>query len=329
VVYDPARDQILFGKNPDARRGMASTTKIMTAALALSLYDRAQTVKLPRNWLGAEGSSMYLKPGERVTVDDLLHGVMLLSGNDAALALSTLLTGDPADFLAAMNAQAAQLGLENTAFENASGLDGEGHYSTAADMARLTAWALENPDFAALCATQAASKAGRSMRNHNRLLWELDGCIGVKTGYTKASGRCLVSACTRQGRTLIVVTLGDPDDWRDHAALYDAAFAGLDETIVCKPGAIGEVPIAGESQAAQLYIQQGYAALLSDAERPALRVSLCGPRMHYGATRAGDRWGTLVARVGDAVIFETDVYFAADFTPKTASWLEKIWNWFR
>ena len=167
---------------------------------------------------------MYLKPGERVTMEELLYGLLLCSGNDAAAALADH-CGGTASFVRRMNGLARELGMEDTSFANPSGLDDDGHYSTARDMARLAVYAAGNHTFARLCSTRSVTVGGRTMTNHNRLLRTVPGCIGMKTGYTRAAGRTLVSAAERDGRRLVAVTLQDGNDWADHAALYDWGFA--------------------------------------------------------------------------------------------------------
>ena len=171
-----------------------------------------------------EGSSMYLKPGEVVTVEELLYGLMLCSGNDAALALADC-CGGLETFVAAMNDKAAALGMTDTSFANPNGLDDENHYSTARDMAVLAAYAAQDPTFRRICSTRTATVGGRTMTNHNKLLSQVEGCIGMKTGYTRAAGRTLVSCAEREGRRLVAVTLCDGNDWADHKALYEMGFA--------------------------------------------------------------------------------------------------------
>ena len=166
---------------------------------------------------------MYLKPGDRVTVEELLYGLLLCSGNDAALAL-TECAGGAAPFVALMNEKAAALGMAHTSFANPNGLDAEGHYSTARDMAALAAAAMDDPTFRRLCSSRRVTIGQRTMENHNRLLRQVEGCVGLKTGYTKAAGRTLVSCAERNGCRLVVVTLRDGDDWADHAALYEYGF---------------------------------------------------------------------------------------------------------
>ncbi len=186
-----------------------------------------KNVTVPDAAVGLEGSSMYLKNGETLTRRDLLYGMMLHSGNDAALTLAISVSGGEAAFVRQMNLRARALGLTQTHFANPHGLDSGENYSTALDLAHLAQAALQNAQFRLAVSTKSITCAGRTLTNHNKLLWRYDGCIGVKTGYTRHAGRILVSAAERDGRMLIAVTISDPDDWRDHAALLDYGFAVL------------------------------------------------------------------------------------------------------
>ena len=222
VLLDADTGQVLYEKNGDERMLIASTTKIMTALVVLEQASLDDTITVTQAHM-AEGSSMYLKPGETVRVEELLYGLLLCSGNDAALALADH-CGGLERFVAEMNRKAAELGMTGTSFANPNGLDQEGHYSTARDMARLAACAVKNETLVRLCSTRSVTVGGRTMTNHNRLLRSIDGCIGLKTGYTRAAGRTLVSCVRRKGRTLVAVTLQDGNDWADHAALYEFGF---------------------------------------------------------------------------------------------------------
>ena len=222
VLLDADTGQLLYEKTGAEQRLIASTTKIMTALVVLEQAGLDDTVTVTRDHM-AEGSSMYLKPGETVRVEELLYGLLLCSGNDAALAL-TACAGGPEPFVALMNEKAAALGMTRTSFANPNGLDAEGHYSTARDMAVLAAAAMEEPTFRRICSSRSVTIGQRTMENHNRLLRQVEGCIGLKTGYTKAAGRTLVSCAERGGCRLIAVTLRDSDDWADHAALYEYGF---------------------------------------------------------------------------------------------------------
>ena len=169
---------------------------------------------------------MYLKPGEQVTVEELLYGLLLCSGNDAALVLADYCGGLDA-FVAQMNEKAKKIGMQNTSFANPNGLDDEAHYSNAYDMARLAAYAVHNAEFVRICSTKSVTINGRIMNNHNRLLREVEGCIGMKTGFTKAAGRTLVSCAQRDGHRLVAITLQDGNDWADHKALYEYGFTQI------------------------------------------------------------------------------------------------------
>lgn len=227
VLMDADSGQLLYEKNAERQMLIASTTKIMTALVVLDYGGLQQVVTVKQSHM-VEGSSMYLKPGETVTVEELLYGLMLCSGNDAALALADC-CGGLEEFVQAMNDKAAELGMQDTSFANPNGLDDEDHYSTARDMAVLAAYAAQNPTFRRICSTRTATVGSRTMTNHNKLLSQVEGCIGMKTGYTKAAGRTLVSCAQRDGCRLVAVTLCDGNDWADHKSLYEMGFAVQNE----------------------------------------------------------------------------------------------------
>ena len=235
VLMDGESGRILYQHNMDQPMLIASTTKIMTALVALEHcpVDKSYTVTAEDL---AEGSSMYLAVGETISLEHLLYGLMLASGNDAALAVAHCAAGDLDTFVKWMNEKAAELGMKNTAFANPNGLDQDGHYSTARDMAILTCAALQNETFAEIVSTSSITIGTRTLVNHNKLLSTYPDCIGVKTGYTKAAGRTLVSAARRDGQTLVAVTLQDGDDWRDHKALLDYGFSTYPRTAVLTAG---------------------------------------------------------------------------------------------
>ena len=229
ILMDAATGEVLYEKNADRQMLIASTTKIMTALVAIEQGGLQDAVEVGWEHM-VEGSSMYLKPGETVSVEELLYGLLLCSGNDAALVLADHCGGGVEEFVALMNEKAREIGMTGTSFANPNGLDDEAHYSTARDMARLAAYAVNDPTFVRICSTSTVTIGGRTMSNHNKLLQRIDGCIGMKTGFTKAAGRTLVSCVRRDGRCLVAVTLQDGNDWLDHAALYDYGFASDEET---------------------------------------------------------------------------------------------------
>ena len=225
VLMDADSGRLLYEKNGEKRMLIASTTKLMTALVALEQGGLQQEITVTGGHM-AEGSSMYLRPGEKLTLETLLYGLLLSSGNDAALAVTECM-GGAVPFVARMNEKAAELGMENTHFANPNGLDDEAHYSTAEDMAKLAAAAMDDPVLRRVASTRTARIGGRTLTNHNKLLSRVEGCVGLKTGYTRAAGRTLVSCAERDGVRLVAVTLQDRDDWNDHASLYEQGFRVL------------------------------------------------------------------------------------------------------
>ena len=222
--------ELIYGKNEHEQRGMASTTKIMTALLTLECVSPQKQVTVTEQMAAVEGTSMGLLPGDKVTYHDLVYGMLLASGNDAANTAAISVAGSIPDFAKLMNNRAKQIGMHNTSFVTPSGLDDENHYSTAYNMALLGCEAITNPDFLSACSSVQAKLCygnepyTRYLSNHNRLLKTFDGAVGIKTGFTKKSGRCLVSAAERDGVTLVCVTLNAPNDWQDHKALLEYGF---------------------------------------------------------------------------------------------------------
>ena len=225
ILMDMDSGRVLYERNAGARMLIASTTKIMTALVAIRDGTLSDTVKVSREAAYTEGSSMYLKEGEELTLETLLYGLLLCSGNDAAVAVAEHVAGSVGRFVERMNETALALGMEDTSFANPNGLDDENHYSTARDMALLACAAMRNETLVRIASTRTVSIGGRTMTNHNKLLSLMDGCVGLKTGYTRAAGRTLVSCAERNGQRLVAVTLQDGNDWADHQSLYEYGFA--------------------------------------------------------------------------------------------------------
>ncbi|WP_300416606.1 D-alanyl-D-alanine carboxypeptidase family protein [uncultured Oscillibacter sp.] len=225
ILMDMDSGRVLYERNAGTRMLIASTTKIMTALVAIRDGSLGDTVKVSREAAYTEGSSMYLKEGEKLTLETLLYGLLLCSGNDAAVAVAEHVGGSVEGFVERMNDTALELGMEDTSFANPNGLDDEAHYSTARDMALLARAAMENETLVRIASTRTVTIGGRTMTNHNKLLSCVDGCLGLKTGYTRAAGRTLVSCAERRGQRLIAVTLQDGNDWADHQSLFDYGFA--------------------------------------------------------------------------------------------------------
>lgn len=236
IVINADTFSVIFSKNAETRMPMASTTKIMTALILAEQNTPQKTVSTTKEMVYVEGSSMGLKVGDTVTYEDLLYGIMLPSGNDAANTAALAISGSIKSFAELMNQKAKSFGLHNTNFVTPSGLDAENHFTTAYDLAVITAYALRNENFLKVASTKnkqvTISGNKVALQNHNKLLKMYEGAIGVKTGYTKRSGRCLVSAAKRGNTTLIAVTLNDKNDWQDHIALLDYGFSKTEETVI-------------------------------------------------------------------------------------------------
>ncbi len=230
ILINARTNEVVYEKNAYEKRGMASTTKIMTALLAIENGDLQKTYVAKEEDVRVEGTSIGLKAGDKITLETLVCGMLLESGNDAANVTARVIGKSRGDFVSLMNKKAEEIGMENTCFKNPSGLTAEGHFSTAFDMAVLGSFAIKNKQFREICslssfrASYGNPEYQRTFKNHNKLLSSVDGAFGIKTGFTKASGRCLVSATERDGVTLVAVTLCAPDDWNDHKKLFKYGF---------------------------------------------------------------------------------------------------------
>ncbi|MGZ4122008.1 MAG: D-alanyl-D-alanine carboxypeptidase family protein [Tumebacillaceae bacterium] len=284
AAIDVQTGRLLYEKNATQQMLIASTTKIITAIVAIeSGKNLDSVVTVSRNAAGKEGSSIYLKVGEKQTLRDLLYAVMLRSGNDAATAVAEYCgDGSEKKFVDMMNAKVQELGLTGTHFANPHGLDAKGHYSTAHDMAILTAYALRNPTFAEIVKTQVKTIPqpdeawDRKMYNKNKMLARYDGADGVKTGYTKAAGRCLVSSASKDGRQVAVVTLDAPSDWMDHTNLLNYGFSKYGSTPVIKGNAVIQtVPVEdGIAKQVDVVAGQDFNYPIRSEERDKLRTEV-------------------------------------------------------
>lgn len=303
--------RVLYEKNADEHMLIASTTKIMTAIVVLEHCELDDLVEVDSRSAGIEGSSMYLKAGESYTVEDLLYGLLLVSGNDAASALALHVADSMEEFAELMNAKAAELGMTESSFKNAHGLDEEGHYSTARDMAKLAAYCMGNEDFARIAGTVSHTVGEQTLVNHNRLLREYDGCLGLKTGYTMAAGRTLVTCAERDGARYVCVTLNDPADWDDHKALYDWAFANYSFAEVIPAGLSYEVPlISGAEMTAPAETEGAAYALIQNGESYDMELEL--PAFAFAPISEGDRAGRAVACSDGQEIASVRIVYSED-----------------
>jgi len=221
---------------------IASLTKIMTAIVAIENGNLTDTVKISDRAYGVEGSSIYLRKGEKLSLEDMLYGLMLRSGNDAATAIAEHIGGSVEGFVFMMNEKAAFLGMENTHFRNPHGLDQKNQYSTPRDMAILTAYALKNPVFKEIVSTKVKTVPlegkswDRKWYNKNKMLYKYQWADGVKTGYTSLAKRCLASSATKNGKQIAIITLSAPDDWNDHIKLFEYGFNNFEWVTMVKKG---------------------------------------------------------------------------------------------
>ena len=295
IVMDADTQRVLWSRQADRRSLIASTTKIMTALVVIEECALDAEVKIPQEAVGIEGSSIYLKTGEIMTVEALLYGMMLQSGNDAAMALALYCGGSLNNFVKKMNDRAVGLGLDQTSFANPHGLDSDDNYSTAYDLAKLTSYAMREELFKAIVSTKTVSFGDRTFVNHNKLLWRCEGAIGVKTGYTMAAGRILVSCAERNDRRLIVVTISDPNDWRDHCALMDHGFEAYRNTVLAPAGYASTVHVIGSEDIGKAVLKEELVYPISDDESVELMCSL--PEFVYPPLMAGDKAGDLIVYI--------------------------------
>ena len=310
LVMEAESGRTLFERSADEPMLIASTTKIMTALIVLERCDPDAEVTIDPAWTGVEGSSMYLAAGQIMTVRDLLYGLMLASGNDAAVALACITAGSVEAFAGLMNEKAQALGCANTHFANANGLDDPAHYASARDLALITREALKSDEFRQIVSTTAKTVGDNTYTNHNRLLRECEGVFGVKTGYTMAAGRTLVTACDRGGLTLICVTLSAPDDWEDHKALYDWAY-GLYARDDVLAGVSWSVPvIGGVADTVQVSAQTPLSVLHRSQDEITVRYAL--PPFVYADVRSGTEAGQAVAYIGGIEAGRAILVYAQD-----------------
>ena len=320
VLYDPLSGAVLYEKNGGEVLPMASTTKIMTALLAFESGQADAVVEVTPEMVAVEGSSMGLAAGDRLTLGSIARGMMMASGNDGANAIALFLGGSAEGFASLMNARAAEIGMENTRFVTPSGLDAEGHGTTAYDMALLGAEAMRCADFAetvgAVSQTVEFLSPEKTVRydNHNRLLQLYSDCTGIKTGFTKKAGRCLVSSAERGGAQLICVTLNAPDDWNDHIALFEYGFSQLETRAITPDGTLYAVPVVGGAASSVVCRAEGEASatLYRDA---ALTASVSLPRFVYAPLEAGAQVGCVTYSVNGSVVAELPIVAAADVQP--------------
>ncbi len=309
VVMDADSGRVLYEKDADRQSLIASTTKIMTALVVCQECNVLDRVQIMPEAVGIEGSSMYLKAGEVLTVQELLYGLMLHSGNDAAVALAIYCGGTVEGFVQLMNDYARRMDLCNTNFENPNGLDSPHHYSTARDLAVLASEAMKNPIFTKTVSTKSVKVTERHLTNHNKLLWRYPGADGVKTGFTKAAGRILVSSATREGRRLVAVTINAPNDWQDHKTLLDLGFEQYAlKQLVQKGEIVGELPIlSGRKKEADLVAGEDFSWPMAPGEQVTLELNLGDFR--FAPVTQGEKAGHAHILVGGKAVGKIPIFW--------------------
>ena len=297
ILIEAETGAVISEKNADERRAMASTTKIMTAILTIEAGELDKEFTVDSYAILVEGTSMGLLEGDRVSRRDLLYGILLPSGNDAANAAAVSVGGSISAFVKMMNEKAEKLGLDDTHFANPSGLDADGHYTTARDLAALAAYAMKNETFREIVSCRSKTLEygnppySRTLYNSNKMLSKYEGAIGIKTGFTDNARRCLVSAAERDGVMLIAVTLSDADDWNDHIKMLDYGFSRV-KSYPLETGCTAVTSVVGSGKTVGVYAESAQLALTSkNRERLERRVIL--PRMVYGGVTEGQKLGEL------------------------------------
>ncbi len=326
VVINGHTGEIIYAHNADQRLPMASTTKIMTALLLAECNTPEKEIVTTKEMVTVEGSSMGLLEGDRVTYNDLLYGMLLASGNDAANTTAICVGGSVDNFVRMMNQRAKKMGLSNTSFETPSGLDGENHYTTAYELALIAREAMKNPDFKAAASSKSARLCygnppyHRTLTNHNKLLSSYEGLVGVKTGFTKKSGRCLVTAAERDGEYVIAVTLNDPNDWSDHRNLLDYGFQKINVAL-CEAPELAPISVAGGAEKTVSVSSESAQVGIGDGGEVNVRIKV--PAILFAPVKAGQCVGTVEYFVGDTRIHTADVTACGSVKEKKNSLISK------
>lgn len=333
VLIEAKSGLVLFGNREYEKSGMASTTKIMTALVVLNILPLDTVCTIPKEAVGVEGSSIYLVEGEKLTVEELLYGLLLASGNDCAVALALACSGSLDAFVDDMNKTAQELGLKDTRFTNPHGLSDENHYTSAYSLALLTAEALKNDTFREIVSTKKkqitydGTPNQRWLTNHNKLLFSYEGMTGVKTGYTKATGRCLVTAAERDGVELVAVTLNDGNDWASHRNMLDYGFSQYKSVVLAEKGSVSSaVPVVGgKAQFVNAINTEKVSAVIKKSSGYTYKLVM--PHFLYAPVNSGDMAGYAEYFDDNGVLFYRIPLIAAESVEiKKLSFFEKIFG---
>lgn len=315
ILMEAQSGDIVYSKNATECAPMASTTKIMTAIVAIENGSLNDVICIPAEAVGVEGSSIYLKEGERLTLKELLYALLLESANDAATAIAIHIGGDVEHFADMMNKKAYELGAFDTHFTNPHGLDSDEHYTTAYDLALIARYAMSIPVFCEIVSsikeTIPSFDGGiRLLINHNKLLKSYEGAIGVKTGFTKKSGRCLVSCSEQNGVTLIAVTLNAPNDWNDHKAMLDYGFEQYESVKLADAGdyTISLNCVNGQKSEVLCTNYSSLSVTLKNGQKAKLRAVFEAERFVFAPIKQGDKVGRIVYYLDKEELASLNIY---------------------
>lgn len=332
IVMDRDSKRVLYAKNSDKEKLIASTTKIMTCILALENGKLKDKIKVDEEVLKAYGSAIYIEIGEEITLEDLLYGLMLRSGNDAAVMISKYFKDKKKDFVSMMNEKAKKLGMKNTVFYNPHGLEeenGNANTSTAYDMALLMSYAMQNKDFQKIVSTKTytakTSYKSYTWQNKNKLLFNYEFCNGGKTGFTKLARRTLVTSASKDNKNLVVVTLNDPDDFNDHKNLYETYFKNYESIKIIEKD---NFKIRNESyyKGVNFYVKNDFNMLVTKEEKNKVSLNII---LEKNEDFKDDQViGKVQVLLNNENMHEEDIYIVRKKRIKKNSLWKKIKSWF-
>lgn len=326
IVLDQKTGRILYSKNINEKRPMASTTKIMTAIVALENGDMNDYIKVSKKASEIGGSSIWLEENEELTLEELLYGLMLKSGNDASYAIGEHIGQGRIDkFIDMMNKKAMELDAFDTSFKNTHGLDSEDHYTTAYDLARISAYGMNKDGFRTIVSTKekniswSTSQWDRKLKNTNKMLWTYDGSNGIKTGFTNKAGRCLVSSAKKNDLELISVVLHSNDIWSDSKTILDYAYDNYHPLLIVKKDEfIKSIQVInGIKDHANAYCKEEIILPVNSNEKDKVKIEYCIPDKIQAPTIKEQIVGDIKVYIGDSLIVQKDVYIKESIRKKS------------
>ncbi len=339
VLIEAQTGRVLFAQNAYKQLPMASTTKIMTALLAVEHGGLQEVLSVPKEASGVEGSSIYLEAGEHITFENLIYGLMMHSGNDAAMAIALHVSGSVEAFAEKMNERAQAIGAKQTHFVNPHGLPDDAHYTTAYDLALIAAEAMKNATFRTIVSTTDRTIPweghpwDRALHNKNKMLYRYDGANGIKTGYTKAAGRCLVTGAERGGMQLICVVLNCPNMYEDSEALLDYGFSEFSPVkVLAKNALLCKIPLQnGTEPALEVRLKDDIVVPLAQSEKGGVSVRIAAESGLKAPLAAGTLLGRAEVYLGDTLLLTRELRCAQEVpeAPLSFYWNRVLRSWLR